>query len=100
MKFSEIRWKGMSLATLMKGIAQELGTENPEEFLQIVRTDAGRVMRISGIGRRQLWKIPQAFRECSDFRTLSSNLIETKDVCPSVGSALPRASTRRYFEEK
>lgn len=57
MKLSEICWKGMSPATLMKGVAEELGTENPEEFLQIVRTNVGRVMRIPWMGKRQLRKI-------------------------------------------
>lgn len=57
MKLSEIRWKGMSPAMLMMGVAEELGTENPEEFLQIVRTNVGRVMRIPGMGKRQLRKI-------------------------------------------
>lgn len=57
MKLPEIKWKGMSPATLMKGLAEYLGTEDPEEFLRILRTDAGRVMRAPWMGKKHLRKL-------------------------------------------
>lgn len=63
MKISSIKWKGMSPATLMKGVAEALGTEDPEEFLRIVRTDAGQIMRAPWMGKKHLRKILRVLGE-------------------------------------
>ena len=63
MKLSEIRWKGMSPATLMKGLTEYLGTEDPEEFLRILRTDVGRILRAPWMGKKHLRKILQVLGE-------------------------------------
>lgn len=63
MKLSEIKWKGMSPTTLMKGLAEYLETEDSEEFLRILRTDAGRVMRAPWMGKKHLRKLLQVLGE-------------------------------------
>lgn len=63
MKISEIRWKGMHPAGLMKGLSQYLGTDDLQELVRVLRTDPGRIMQAPGMGKKCLRKIMQVLKE-------------------------------------